>query len=99
MKLPVNFYLQKPFKAKRLARIAVLGMSVGCTLVAAAQTAPSGTSPRQERWGTYAVPFAADSLWNSRPVAPVLGSFAIPKAAYAPTVSEGKYSLGAFIRG
>jgi len=48
-------------------------------------------------WGTYWKPFAVDSPWNSRPVAPVLGDFVIPKSDYYPLVGEGKYSLEIFL--
>lgn len=48
-------------------------------------------------WGTYLKPFAANSLWNSRPVAPVLGEFVIPKSDYYPKIGEGSYSLGVFL--
>lgn len=49
------------------------------------------------QWGTYEKPFAVDSLWNSRPVNPVLGEFQIPPSQYSPAVSEGAYSTGAFL--
>jgi hypothetical protein len=48
-------------------------------------------------YGTYLRPFAADSLWNSRPVNPVLGSFRIPKSTYFPAVASGAYSTGVFL--
>ena len=48
-------------------------------------------------WGQYSMPFAADSLWNSRPVAPVFGTFVIPKSDYFPSISEGKWSTGVFL--
>ena len=50
-------------------------------------------------WGTYSKPFAADSLWNSRPVNPVLGEFVIPTSEYFPTVASGAYSTGVFLSG
>lgn len=50
-------------------------------------------------WGTYAKPFAADSLWNSRPVNPVLGEFVIPRSEYVPAVASGAYSTGVFLSG
>jgi hypothetical protein len=51
----------------------------------------------ESSWGTFLRPFAADSLWNSRPDAPVLGEFVIPKSNYYPRIGEGKYSLGVFL--
>lgn len=48
-------------------------------------------------WGTYHKPFAVDSLWNSRPVNPVLGAATIPKSNYFPRVGGGKYSLEVFL--
>lgn len=51
----------------------------------------------QTTWGTYLQPFAATSLWNSRPVAPVLGDFIIPADLYSPAVAEGAYSTGVFL--
>jgi hypothetical protein len=56
---------------------------------------PPGRAPAS--WGTYQKPFAADSLWNSRPVAPVLGDFVIPRSDYFPLVGGGKYSLEVFL--
>jgi hypothetical protein len=50
-------------------------------------------------FGTYLRPYAADSLWNSRPVKPVFGSFVIPKSNYFPAVAAGNYSTGAFLAG
>jgi len=48
-------------------------------------------------WGQYAIPFAADSPWNSRPAAPVFGTFVIPKSDYFPAVAEGQWSTGVFL--
>ncbi|CAA9890069.1 conserved hypothetical protein [Candidatus Methylobacter favarea] len=48
-------------------------------------------------WGTYLKPFAANSPWNSRPVAPVFGQFVIPTSSYFPSVAEGAYSTGIFL--
>jgi hypothetical protein len=58
-------------------------------------TAPdSGTA-----WGTFEKVFAADSLWNSYPVKPVLGTYQIPptqNTSYFPTVAGGAFSTAAF---
>lgn len=48
-------------------------------------------------FGTYLRPYAADSLWNSRPLNPVFGTFVIPKSSYFPTVASGAYSTGVFL--
>jgi len=47
--------------------------------------------------GTYGRLFAADSLWNSRPVEPVLGNDVIPKSDYFPNVAEGGWSTGLYL--
>ncbi len=47
--------------------------------------------------GDYLSPFAITSPWNVRPVAPVFGSYEIPKSDYFPSISEGKYSSGVFL--
>ena len=49
------------------------------------------------QWGSFLTPFAADSLWNARPVSPVLGDAVIPKSSYFPSVSAGAYSTGVFL--
>ncbi|MGZ5819213.1 MAG: Atrophin-1 multi-domain protein, partial [Burkholderiaceae bacterium] len=65
------------------------------SLVFAAQ--PVQTISTVPQWGTYLTPFAADSLWNARPVDPVLGDFVIPKSSYFPSIASGKYSTGMFL--
>lgn len=57
----------------------------------------SASAGAQSIWGTYLKPFAATSVWNSRPVAPVLGSFIISRDIYYPAVAEGAYSTGVFL--
>lgn len=52
-----------------------------------AQAAPS--------FGSFERPFAANSLWNSRPLNPVLGTDKIP-AADDPKIQQGEYSTKAF---
>ena len=56
-----------------------------------------GARISSQSWGTFHKPFAANSLWNSRPVAPVLGDFVIPKSSYYPRVGGGEYSLEVFL--
>jgi len=60
-----------------------------------AQATPSST--RDGVFGTYLRPYAADSLWNSRPLNPVFGTWVIPKSSYFPTVASGAYSTGVFL--
>lgn len=51
-------------------------------------------------WGTFERPFAADSLWNSYPVNPVLGDYQIPptkRPDFFPTVSGGAFSTAGFL--
>lgn len=55
--------------------------------------APAATG----NWGTALKPFAAQSLWNSRPVNPRLGSYVLPQTLYFPTVDAGAYSTGVFV--
>ncbi len=50
-----------------------------------------------EEYGSYKKPFAADSLWNSKPINPVLGSFVLPTDQYQPSVHAGKFSTGCFL--
>ncbi|MEO8937733.1 MAG: Atrophin-1 multi-domain protein [Burkholderiaceae bacterium] len=47
--------------------------------------------------GTFERLFAADSLWNSRPVDPTLGADVIPKSDYFPNVAAGAWSTGLFL--
>ena len=54
---------------------------------------------RGVHWGTPQTPFHARSLWNSRPVSPVLGTATIPESSYPPAVQEGPYSTGVFVAG
>jgi hypothetical protein len=63
-------------------------------------TAPSQASPQNMSpiaYGSYQRPYAVNSLWNSRPLNPVFGTFVIPKSSYFPTVSSGAYSTGVFL--
>jgi len=60
----------------------------------AATTTTSGCTP--DGFGSFNKPFAAHSPWNSRPVAPVLGSATIPTSLYYPAVQSGAYSSAAF---
>jgi hypothetical protein len=55
------------------------------------------TIPTQGQWGSFLKPFAADSLWNSRPVDPTFSNFEIPKSSYFPAIGTGPYSTGVFL--
>jgi len=57
-------------------------------------TAKSGCMP--DTFGTFNKPFGAHSPWNSRPVAPMLGTATIPTSLYYPAVQSGAYSSAAF---
>lgn len=62
---------------------------------AQAQTATASTNAVP--YGSFERPYAASSLWNSRPVDPVFGTFVIPKSSYFPTIASGAYSTGVFL--
>lgn len=57
------------------------------------------TSAIKSDYSNYYKPFNAQSLWNSRPINPVLGDFVIPKSTYSPIIHEGAYSTGVFLAG
>ena len=65
------------------------------TAAAAIQTQASAAVA--SNFGSYWRPFAADSLWNSRPLAPVLGDYVLPMTRYHPFVGPGPYSSGIFL--
>lgn len=48
-------------------------------------------------FGSYLQPYSANSLWNTRPLNPVLDDFVIPKSLYFPTIASGDYSTGIFL--
>ena len=60
-------------------------------------SAQTTTAPVTGGFETYQKPFAATSLWNSRPVNPVLGTYVIPKSSYFPSVQGGAWSTGLFL--
>ena len=62
---------------------------------ALSQTGPANTSAIT--YGSYLHPYAANSLWNSRPVNPVFDTFVIPKSTYFPSIATGAYSTGVFL--
>ena len=56
------------------------------------------------KFGTFEHPFAADSLWNSRPIKPVLGTWIIPSVSNPrgsankmfPAIQAGAWSTGVY---
>lgn len=70
-----------------LTDVAAQAQTAGTTIAA---TIPAG-------FGNYYRPFAADSLWNSRPINPVFGTFVIPTSSYFPAIASGAYSTGVFL--
>jgi hypothetical protein len=60
---------------------------------------PAPTSPPVPSvvTGNYLRPYAVNSLWNTRPVNPVFGTFVIPTSSYFPTIASGAYSTGVFL--
>jgi hypothetical protein len=73
--------------------LAPLAMASDTTADTPAKAAATGAATQ---WQSFLTPFSADSLWNARPLAPVFGSFVIPKSSYYPSVSNGIYSTAAF---
>lgn len=72
------------------------------TFAVTAVVALSANAQNNEPFGTFNRPFAADSLWNSRPVNPVLGTDRIgPSPAlpvkFLPIIAGGEFSTKAFL--
>ncbi|RYH00056.1 MAG: Atrophin-1 multi-domain protein [Alphaproteobacteria bacterium] len=63
---------------------------------ASATTSTIAAACPPDAYGSFDRPFAAGSPWNSRPVAPVLGSTVVPKSLYFPAVASGTYASVAF---
>ena len=76
------------------AQLTALPVSAGKS---ADTSATANSTPATATWGSFYKPFAADSLWNSKPVKPVFGTFVIPKSDYFPAIAAGAYSTGAFL--
>lgn len=68
-------------------------LAVGTLALASLSQAQTVPAPA---FGTYQKPFAADSLWNSYPLNPVLGSWEIPATTWNPVIQAGAYSSGIF---
>jgi hypothetical protein len=66
-------------------------------IVALVLALPTALLAATQQWGSFLTPFAADSLWNARPVKPVFGDAVIPKSSYFPAVATGAYSTGVFL--
>ncbi|MYN42046.1 Atrophin-1 multi-domain protein [Duganella sp. FT109W] len=79
--------------SRRLRKVLTCSVLSIAVLNAVAQTT---TQPAAPAFGTFNRLFAADSLWNSRPINPVLGTFVIPKSSYYPVVAAGATSSGLF---
>ncbi|UOD30495.1 Atrophin-1 multi-domain protein [Massilia violaceinigra] len=76
---------------KRYIAVGTLALTVAALAQAQFDTKPA--------FGTYKKPFAADSLWNSYPVNPVLGTYQIPltnKPEWDPTIDAGIFAAGVF---
>lgn len=72
----------------------ITSMAQTTTPTPTSTTTTTTAAPKQ--FGTFARPFHAQSLWNSRPVNPVLGTFEIPKSSYYPAIGPGSLSSAAF---
>lgn len=82
-----------PSPQRPLFRILAVAALVG---LAASGAIAQTTTPAPAAFGTYLRPFAATSLWNTRPVNPVLSTTGVPKSSYFPSVSAGGFSTGVF---
>lgn len=72
-------------------------MALATSLSMATEPTPAPSPPAAASWGSFQKPFAANSLWNSRPVNASLGDFVIPKSDYFPNIGEGPWSTGVFL--
>jgi len=79
--------MQRKFSKLRQAQLC---LALGCTALASAPV-------WAQEWGSYLKPFAADSLWNSRPVNPTFSNDVIPTSTYSPLITNGDYSTGLFL--
>jgi hypothetical protein len=85
-----------PLALSRLGA-AFLGLSFAAAVMAQTTVPPVTDPAATATFGSYYKPYAADSLWNSRPVTPVFGTYVIPKSEYFPAIAAGTYSTGAFL--
>lgn len=85
-------------RRQAIRALSVLILTVAPDLSGARDAArPSHKAAAEGSWGSYQRPFAADSLWNSRPVRPVLGDDAIPESDFSPALTSGTWSTGVFL--
>lgn len=99
-----NKHLQHPLRRAAVPMVlsrlsaAVFVLTLSTAALAQTNVPPVVTDPAATAtFGSYYKPYAADSLWNSRPVRPVFGTYVIPKSNYFPAVAAGTYSTGAFM--
>lgn len=79
-------------------------VAAGVPLLAASAPGSTGSASLQVAaascdqggFASFERPFAPESPWNSRPIAPVLGSATIPTSTYYPSVDSGTWSSAAF---
>jgi hypothetical protein len=88
-------FAQPTRNARHLLKVIAFAALAACAVSANAQT--SLTNVAAPKFGTHAQPFAADSLWNSRPINPVLGTYEIPKSSYYPAITSGSLSTGLYL--
>lgn len=95
----MRFQPQKLLSAKHLiAAIALIG-AFAPQLHAQTGT-PTGTASASDNavaFGNYLRPYAANSLWNAKPVNPVFSTYVIPTSTYFPSIASGAYSTGVFL--
>lgn len=86
-------------RAKWLGRIINTSIVLGTIVFTAAQAQNAYTSPNS--FGSYYRPFATDSLWNVKPVNPVLGTNIVKKPLinldWIPSIDDGAYSVKVFM--
>jgi len=85
-------------RANWLGRIIVTTFILGSIAASAAQ---AQNYTQTYGFGTFYRPFAADSLWNLKPVNPVLGSNGVKKPlinlSWIPSIDDGAYSVKVFM--
>jgi len=105
--MPIKHGTQPILKAVTLA-VALLASTVSYNALAATVVSKTSlsvftvpkiatVSTATITYGDYLRPYAASSLWNSRPVNPVFSAYAIPKNIYFPSIATGAYSTGVFL--
>ncbi|MDR7052080.1 hypothetical protein J2X54_004582 [Duganella sp. 3397] len=86
-------------RANWLGRIIATTVVLGTIAAGAAQA--QNTYTHINTFGSYYRPFAADSLWNLKPVDPVLGTNGVKKPLinldWIPSIGDGAYSVKVFM--